>query len=557
MRIGIMSFAHHHAKAYIRNLSTIPDVELKITNPNEEGIGEILIKGPNVMKGYYKREEETLRVLKDGWFNSGDLGYIDEDGYLYITGRKKEIIVLSSGKNIYPEEVESHYAKSPFIKESCVLGIGEREEESLAAVIVPNLEYCRKVGEINLYGKIKWELENLSEKLPSYKRIKGFIVAKEDLPRTRLGKIKRFEVKDRYLDELKGRSEKEAKGEIPSTEEDLMILSSEIARKIIEVLNKEAKIERRIYLSDHLELDLGIDSLGRVELLVALEGLFKIDIPDDAMAKVFTVKEFILGMEKLILSEKFRESASSQVKTQGFILLWNKILNRRPAENIVKKLDLSPRWFAMVFTSSIYEILYIVFRIIWRLRIFGTKNIPQKGAFLLCANHTSYLDAFIIAASIPRRLRKDLFFIGYRAFFEFFVIKNIIKLIKVIPVDPATHLVETMEACSYVLRNGKAVCIFPEGERTIDGEVKNFKKGIGILAKELGVPLVPVYISGSYESWPRTKPLPRPHPIKITFGRPFDFEELKKEGLRLGAKDDYEAVALGIREEVIKLKGKQ
>ena len=180
---------------------------------------------------------------------------------------------------------------------------------------------------------------------------------------------------------------------------------------------------------------------------------------------------------------------------------------------------------------------------------------PQKGAFLLCANHASYLDGFIIAASIPRRLRKDLFFIGYRAFFEFSVIKNIIKLIKVIPIDPATHLVEAMEACSYVLRNGKVVCIFPEGERTIDGEVKNFKKGIGILAKELNALLVPVYIGGSYESWPRTKLLPRPHSVKIIFGRPFGFEELKEKGLKLGAKDDYEAIALGIREEVISLKG--
>ncbi|MBF0494239.1 MAG: AMP-binding protein [Candidatus Omnitrophica bacterium] len=170
----------------------VPDVELRIDCPDAAGTGEILIKGHNVMKGYYKRPEETSSVLKDGWFYSGDLGRIDKDGYLYITGRKKEIIVLSSGKNIYPDEVESHYAKSPYIKEICVLGAGEAGEERLFAVVVPDTEYCRRVGEVAVNSTIRWELENLSEGLASYKRIKGYIVTMEDIPRTRLGKINRY-----------------------------------------------------------------------------------------------------------------------------------------------------------------------------------------------------------------------------------------------------------------------------------------------------------------------------------------------------------------------------
>jgi long-chain acyl-CoA synthetase len=529
----------------------VPDVELKIDNPDASGMGEVVIKGPNVMKGYYNRMDETLSVLKDGWLYSGDLGYIDKDGYLYITGRKKEIIVLSSGKNIYPEEVESHYTKSPYIKEICVLGIGGAEEERLAAVVVPDTEYYRKVGVTDFNSVIRWELENLSEGLAPYKRIKGYIIAKQDLPRTRLGKIKRYEVKNKYLDELKGAKLKDTMEETPSTDEDIRLISSNAGRRIIEALNKYAKIGRQIYPADHIELDLGIDSLGRVELVIALEQALNISIPTELMTKVFTVKELILEIDKLVPGKWIQKESFLQDKSQT---LWNEILNENPAEDMMKKINLTPNRLTILGMLLFAEILRLVFRVIWGLKVSGAENIPRTGKCILCVNHSSYLDAFIVEASMPMRLRKGLFFVGFRAYFEQPLIRNIIKYIRVIPIDPGMHFVEAMQASSYVLKNDKVVCIFPEGQRTIDGEVKEFKKGVGILAKELNIPLVPVLITGSYESWPRTQSFPKPHPLKITFGRPFDFDELKKEGLKFGAKDEYEAIAFGIRQEVIKLK---
>jgi long-chain acyl-CoA synthetase len=532
----------------------LPDVAFRIDNPDAAGMGEVVIKGPNVMKGYYNRADETSSVLKDGWFYSGDLGHIDKDGYLYITGRKKEIIVLSSGKNIYPEEIESHYTKSPYIKEICVLGLDRAQEERLTAVVVPDAEYCRKAGEVDLNSVIKWELENLSEGLAGYKRIKGYIIVKEKIPRTQLGKIKRYEVKEKYRDELQGIKLKDVMEGIPATDEDLRLLSCGVGRQIIDVLNKYAKLERQIYPSDHIELDLGIDSLGRVELMAALEQTLNIRIPNESMVKFFTVKELILEIERLLPGEGAPRGPIVQVKGQT---LWNEILNEKPSQDIIKKVNLTPNRMTILGMALFSEILRFVFRVIWRLKVFGTENIPRMGKCILCVNHSSYLDAFIVGASMPARLRKDLFFVGFRAYFEQPFIKSIIKYIRVIPIDPGMHFVEAMQASSYVLRNDKIVCIFPEAQRSIDGNIKEFKKGVGILAKEMDIPLVPVLITGSYESWPRTKSLPRPHPIKIVFGSPFDFEELKKEGLRLGAKDDYEAVALSIREEVIKLKGEQ
>jgi len=529
----------------------IPDVELKIDNPDAAGMGEVVIKGPNVMKGYYKRADETDGVLRDGWFYSGDLGYIDKDGYLYITGRKKEVIVLSSGKKIYPEEMESHYIKSPYIKEICVLGVGTTEEERLTAVVVPDADYCRKVGDVDLNSVIRWELENLSEGLAPYERIKGYIITKEDLPRTQLGKIKRYEVKNKYLDELKGIKLKGVMEEISTTDEDLRLLSCDVGRKIVEALKKSAKLEKQIIPSDHIELDLGIDSLGRVELIIALEQVLNKHIPNELMAKVFTVKELILGIESLVSGEGVQRESSPQLKSQS---LWSDILSENPAKDIIKKINLAPSRMTILGMLLFAEVLSLVFKAIWHLKVSGTENIPRTGKCILCVNHGSYLDAFIVEASMPSNLRKGIFFVGFRAYFEQPFIKNIIKYIRVIPIDPGMHFVEAMQASAYVLRNDKIVCIFPEGQRTIDGNVKEFKKGVGILAKELNIPLLPVLITGSYESWPRTKSLPRRHPIKITFGRTFDFGELKKEGLQLGAKDEYEAIAFGIREEVIKLK---
>jgi long-chain acyl-CoA synthetase len=530
----------------------IPDVEVKIVNADATGMGEVVIKGPNVMKGYYKRDDETSSVLKDGWFYSGDLGHVDRDGYLFITGRIKEMIVLSSGKKIFPEEIESNYAKSPYIKEICVIGIGEEEGGSLAAVIVPNADYFRKTGEVDLDSKIRQELENLSSGLAAYQRIKGFTIVKESIPRTRLGKIIRYEVKKKYLDELKGIKSKAAQGDqSPATEEDLEILSSDAGKKIIEVLAKHVKLERQIVLTDHLELDLGIDSLGRVELTMALEQALNIHMQTELIANTSTVKELILEIKKLASGTEVQGGPAGPVKKQAS---WNEILNEDPAKELIKKLYIAPNRAVILGMLIFTGTLRLIFKTFFRLKVFGAENIPKAGKCILCVNHGSYMDGFVVVSSVPVSLRKDLYLVGFEAFFDHFLIRNLIKYIKVIPIDPGTHLMEAMQASSYVLRNDKMVCIFPEGDRTTDGELLKFKKGVGILAKELNVTLVPVYIAGAYESWPRTKWFPRLHPVKITFGRPFGFEELKKVGLGLGAKDDYEAIAFGIRGEVIKLK---
>ena len=175
----------------------LPEVEVKINEPNEEGIGEIIAKGPNIMLGYYEMEEETSKVLKDGWFYTGDLGYIDKDGFLFITGRKKNVIVLKNGKNVYPEELELLINNLPYVSESMVFGLTKEDDLLLSAKIVYNKDYIlEKYGDIseeNLKDIIWKDIKNINSNLTNYKHIKNLIITDEPMIKTTTQKVKRFE----------------------------------------------------------------------------------------------------------------------------------------------------------------------------------------------------------------------------------------------------------------------------------------------------------------------------------------------------------------------------
>ena len=527
----------------------VPGVEIKISNPDRDGIGEVLIKGPNVMQGYYKRPKETEEVIKDGWFHSGDLGFIGADGYLVLTGRQKEVIVLSNGKNIYPDEIEQHYKKSPFIKELCVLGIfKEGITEELGAVIVPDMEYFRKTGDVNIRENIKWNLEGFSKELSGYKRIISFVIAKEDLPKTRLGKIKRYEVEKAYRDRFN--MENPVISSRKPEAEDLAILNSEAGQKIVKFLTQGKNIKRVIGPGDHLELDLGMDSLSRVELAVGLEKVFDIHIPDNDIMQVFTVKDVILKINELIQNQARGEKATRIISDDT---VWEALLKKDPKDAIKEKIDLLPGPLSKAITFLGDKFLYAVFKLFFNLKIKGEKNIPREGPFILCPNHSSYLDAFVVAASLPYDRAISLFFLGFREYFSKPLIRNMIKLMRVVPVDPAAQLVNAMQASSYIIRHKKSLCIFPEGQRSIDGKIKEFKKGISILAKETNVELIPVYIDGAFKAWSRGKMFTAACPITVIFGSPLSSEHLLKIGRAGRIEDDYEAIAVGLREEMLKL----
>ena len=239
----------------------LPGVEVIVDD------GEIAIRGPIVMAGYFNRPDETAESLRGGWLRTGDLGSIDAAGRLYVTGRIKEVIVLSSGKNIYPEEIEAHYERSPFIKELCVVGLsrpGEPAAERLHALVRPDLDVLRERRVVNMRELLRFEIEGLSVELPGHKRVLGYDITLDELPRTTTRKLKRFEVER----ELRARQERAAQeADRPSGEDAAWAAQPDVAR-VLAVVREVVKPGVALYPDAHLELDLGLDSMERVELLM-------------------------------------------------------------------------------------------------------------------------------------------------------------------------------------------------------------------------------------------------------------------------------------------------
>ncbi|HYA12565.1 MAG TPA: AMP-binding protein, partial [Thermodesulfovibrionales bacterium] len=481
----------------------LSEAEVKIMNPDKEGVGEIAVKGPNVMKGYYRNPEETNKVISDGWLFTGDLGYVDKEGYLYITGRTKEVIVLSSGKNIYPEEIEKHYLQSPLIKEICVFGIERKQgiADTLHAIVVPHIDYMREKKIANFNEAVKWQINALSAKLPPYKRIMGYEVYKAALPKTTLGKLKRYAIKDI----LSGKTVKE---EVEVSEEELEVLKSPTGKRVVASLERITE-KRPVRLDYNLELDLGIDSLARVELIVTLSSAFTIELPDTFMADIYSVRDLIRKIETMM--EDTGEKIAGEISKE-----WKEFFKTEPSVKDQKAVGLVQGFLTRLFIILAMSLLKLIGRIFFKLEVRGVEHIPPPP-YIITSNHASNVDGFVIAIGVPIKAFMILYFLGFQKYFSNWFTSRFAKLAHVVPIDPETYLKKALQISGYVLKEGKALCLFPEGGRTYDGNLLPFKKGVGILSKELDVPLVPTLIDGTYEVLPRGALWPKFKKIKVTF----------------------------------------
>jgi long-chain acyl-CoA synthetase len=504
----------------------LPGVEGRIVDPQpqEEGAppaGEIAIRGAIVMKGYWNRPDATAAVLREGWLFTGDLGYFDARGNLFITGRKKDVIVLSNGKNVYPEEVEAHYLRSPFIKEICVIGLegrpGDPTSDRLHAVLVPNFELLKQRRIVNTKEVIRFDIEGLSAKLPSTKRIGSYEIWQTDLPRTTTRKLKRFEIeKIVRANQAKGQSQDSAlASEKPLSAEDSAWLEQPDVQRALKVIRAAVSPPpEAMRPTDSLELDLGLDSMQRIELLVALEKELGGDVEESRLAEIYTVRELV---------EAVRESAASPGAATGGrqqFAGWKEVLREDPADpDVLALAQANP--IAEHFWFGVSRVIQMFAVNRFPAHVTGLEQLPESGPFLICPNHQSFVDPVIMAAFLPWRVFHNTFAVGTSDIFGTGLMRMLARWLRVVVVDPDANLVPAMRAGAFGLRRGRVLLLYPEGERSIDGTPKLFKKGAAILSIHMQAPIVPVAIEGFQEVWPRGKKFfQKLAPVKMKFGDP-------------------------------------
>ncbi len=518
-------FANSPGKNVIGSVGkALKGVEARIIDaqPQEDGgpaTGEVALRGAVVMKGYWNRPDATAAVMRDGWFSTGDLGYFDADRNLFLTGRKKEVIVLSNGKNIYPEEVEAHYLKSPFIKELAVMGLEGKPGETgdrLHAVIVPNFDVLRQKKIVNAKEVIRFDIESLSQQIASTKRIGSYEIWQEDLPRTTTRKIKRFEVEKRVKanQARKVADDSELPAEQPLTPDESAWLEQPDVQRALRVVHEAAPTApANLRPAHNLELDLGLDSMQRVELLSHLEEQLGGNVEESQLSGIYTVRDLVGAV---------LQSAASGSGTRGTrpaFAGWKAILAEQPDPSDVIQLA-RPQPISATFWYLFSRLTQVIALDRFHLQVRGIEKLPKSGPYIISSNHQSYLDPLILASVLPPSVFEKVFAVGTSEIFGTGFMLRLARSLRVVVVDPDANLIPAMRAGAFGLRQGRPLILYPEGERSIDGTPRIFKKGAAILSIHMQAPIVPVAIEGFYKAWPRNKSFQGFARLKMVFGDP-------------------------------------
>ena len=456
----------------------LPGVECKLVD------GELCVKGPNLMKGYYNRPEETQAVIdSDGYLHTGDLAQFDTVGRVTITGRTKEIIVLSNGKNVQPSEIEYKLEKyEKLVKEAAVVQDGDM----LRAIIVPQPAWAATLTDSEVTARLKREvLEPYNMTVSAYKKIMSVLVYRGELPRTRLEKLQRYKLGAILKEEQGARSKEHERVPEPDSEE---------YRLIKNFIESEKGV--KVHAADHIETDLALDSLDKVSLQSFIESTFGTSVSVEEMPGFPNVE----ALARHVSLQKTRIEVED--------VDWHQLLN-----GSVDNLPLPTSGFAHRIVSRLFKGFFCLYN---SLKIKGKENIPAKGACIIAPNHQSFADGPLVLSGIPWNEIGEYYFYATEEHVRGERRRKMAAKSNIIVMERA-NLKSSILKLAKVLREGHRIIIFPEGARTHDGGTVPFKKTFAILAKELAVPIIPVCIRGAYEALPRGSRFMRPKHIEVTY----------------------------------------
>jgi long-chain acyl-CoA synthetase len=468
----------------------IPGIEIRIDvvdgKGSAEAPGEIFIRGPVVMPGYYKRPDEA--PAKDGWFHTGDLGYLTEKDFLYVLGRNGDTLVLPSGKKVQPDEIETHFARSPLVTEVGVtVADGDAgSDPQLHVVVVPDLEAIRAAGTGNVEQVIHEEIARLAASLPSYKRVAGITITREPLPRTTTRKLKRAALQAWV--KASHAAERVALQPVWHAAARAWVDNPAHAPALEMIATRVSRPRAEIHPDLHLELDLGLDSLARLALLSDLE----VPAAGEVLASVHSVRELVEAVAA--------QRAAGDATAAPY---------RPPSRSLA----------LTALTFSLLRGVRVLARVLLRLRVDGAEHLRPSGAALICPNHQSYLDVFLILAILPWPVFRRTCMVAKPR-----VVGGILlplwRRIGVVPIDASHNLPGAIEESVALLRNGAVLLAFPEGTRSWDGALGPFRHGAAVIALRTRAPMIPTAIDGTHRVMPRGRGLRGLHRVTIRVGAP-------------------------------------
>ena len=507
----------------------LPGIEVKIQSPDENGVGEVFARGQNVMLGYYNNEEATEAVLQDRWLKTGDLGKLDEDGNLYIVGRSKDVIIDSNGKNIYPDEIEDLYGKSKYIKEMSVVGLPDDDGgEKIAALVVPDYEFDIALSRSETNKKVEEHFREVSGGSAFFKRVKILQLTPFELPRTATRKVKRPEVVG-MLQTLEERAKKKTKRVADTKGDDTALW----IRKVVASVSNRALSE--VDLSDKLA-DLGFDSLMFVELQAAVEDAGGRVISPDTLNEVQTVRELLTAIQRVDKSKKLVDEPKKEERTEDEIFIPSIV--RRVGNQIID--------FAQ---DRIYDNVLDT-------KIEGEANVPQHTNFIVAPNHASHIDTGLVKKALGKDVAEQTVAVAAADYwfdtkYKRAYMNNFTTLI---PIERTGSLRQSLRHVTEILKQGYNTLIFPEGTRTLDGKIHEFKPIIGYLALNEKVGILPIYIWGTYEAFPKGMTIPAQKSIGAKVGakvgRFLEYDELLEMTTGVPNTEAYRLIAARVQFEI-------
>jgi long-chain acyl-CoA synthetase len=465
----------------------LPGVEVRIADEKSGARGEILARGPNVFAGYWQNAAATAGAFTaDGWFRTGDLGRIDDDGYLHVVGRTKELIVLADGKKFFPEAVEKEFTAATLLRE---IGVFERGG-MLAAVIVPDEDEVRRHGTLREAASLRDEIERTASRLPPYQRFTNYRIVRSPLPRTQLGKLRRHLLPGLFDGAIAERS-----SDAPAMpEEDRALLATPLGGEIWRWLRSRYP-ERELTLETSPQLELNVDSLGWVALTIEVERRFNVALRAERLAAILTLRDLLREIEAA------RRSGDTPHAATPF---------NRPGPAL------------RALGAVLLVLARLLAHVALRPTVAGVERLPP-GPALIAPNHASYLDPLVVAAALPWQRLRRTYWAGWVGVMHTTPFRRLLsRAAQVFPVDPDRDLAAAVRTARELLAQGYDVVWFPEGRRSPTGELQELAPGVGVLVHGIAAAVVPVAIAGSFDAWPVHRPWPRPARVRVAFGEPLD-----------------------------------